>query len=231
LEIPLAGALAPGPALKIYPKLAVEPVATFYLRRARAYRFVRQLLKSTFGEDALTGAYRQTVSVGAKKPLYQELLDMEALFSGVYQIVAGQIGMKVTSNPEAGSMKGNLADKTLAGKWLRSYTDDPDVGSDNRMMVPLFHDTQRKKTKVWVVMGYSVKPLSIWFEQTPEATITNVQGKPAEADLNFEGVAKSLIYPVSAEMYVRKLLNRSEFRALCDRHKTQSAILKALHQL
>jgi hypothetical protein len=231
LEIPLAGAAAPRPALKIFPELAAEPVATFYLRRARAYRFVRQLLKSTFGEDALIGAYRQTASLGAKKPLYQELLDMEALFYGVYLIVAEELGMEVASNREADSVRGNLADKTLAGKWLRSYADDPDVGTDNRMMVPVFYDAQRKKTKVWVVMGYSVKPLSIWFEQIPEATITNAQGKPAKADLDFEGTEKSLIYPVSAEMYVSKLLDRSEFRTLCDRHKTQSAILKALHKL
>jgi hypothetical protein len=228
LEIPLAGAAAPRPALKIYPKLAAEPVATFYLRRAHAYRFIRRLLKSTFGEDALIEARRQTASFGAKKPLYQELVDMEALFNGVYLIVAGEIGMESALNPAAGSVRENNADKSFAGRWLRSYADDPDVGTDNRMMVPVFYDAQRKKTKVWVVMGYSVKPLSVWFEQPPEATITDAQGEPAKVDLEFKAMEKSLIYPVSAEIYVTKLLNRNEFRNLCDRHKTQSAILKAL---
>jgi hypothetical protein len=231
LEIPLAGAAAPRPVLRIYPELAVEPMATFYLRRARAYRFVRQLLKSTFGEDALIEVRRQTASFGVKKPLYQELLDMEALFYGLYLIVAEELGMNVTPNLEEENVRENKTDKTLARKWLRSYADDPDLGTDNRMMVPVFYDAQRKKTKVWVVMGYSVKPLSIWFEQTPEATITNAKGEPAKVDLEFNGIEKSLIYPVSAEIYVSKLLNRSEFRTMCDRHKTQSAILKALDKL
>lgn len=231
LEIPLAGAAAPRPVLKIRPKLAAEPVATFYQRRAHAYRFVRKLLKSTFGQDALVEARRQTASFEVKKPLYQELLDMEALFNGVYLIVAEEIGMEVAPNPEEGSVRGNKADKRLASEWLRSYADDPDVGTDNRMMVPVFYDAQRQKTKVWVVMGYSVKPLSIWFSQIPEATITDAQGNPAKVKLEFKGIEKSLIYPVSAEMYVSKLLNRSEFRTLCDRHKTQSSILKALHNL
>lgn len=31
-----------------------------------------------------------------------------------------------------------------------------------------------------------------------------------------------------AEVYVKKVMNRDEFRALCDRYKTASAILKAL---
>jgi hypothetical protein len=231
LEIPLAGAAAPGPALWIYPKLALEPTATYYLRRARAYRFVRELLKSTFGEDALSKAHRQTASIEAVKPLYQELLDMEALFYGVYLIVAEQIGMEGAPNLSVGSGRGNKADKTLASKWLSSCVDDSDVGTDNRMMVPVFYDIQRKKTKVWVVMGYSVKPLSIWFEQMPEATVTTAQGEPAKADLKFRGIERPLIYPVSAEIYVSKLLNRNEFRTLCDRHKTRSAILKALHKL
>ena len=232
LEIPLVGAIAPRPSvMKIYPELTVEPLATFYLRRARAYRFVRELLQSTFGEDTLIRIHRQMFSAGEAKPLFKELLDMEALFYGAYLIVSEEIGMEAAPNIEAGSGRGNKADKTLASEWLRLCTDDPDVGADNRMMVPLFYDIQRKKTKVWVVMGYSVKPLSIWFEQKPEAVVTDVQGNPVQVDLEFEGTEKFLIYPVSAEIYVNRLLNRNEFRALCDKKKTTSAILKALPKL
>jgi hypothetical protein len=38
----------------------------------------------------------------------------------------------------------------------------------------------------------------------------------------------SLAYPITAEAYVKKLLNRDEFQAHCDRHKTASAILENL---
>lgn len=232
LEIPFAGARALMPSVKIYPGLTVEPTATFYLRRSRAYRFVRELLQSTFGEDTLLRIHRQMVSAGATKPLFEELVDMEALFYGAYLIVCQEIGMNVASdNMETGSSRGDKADKALAGEWLRSCAKDPDVGTDNRMMVPVFHDIQRNKTKVWVVMGYSLKPLTIWFERKPEAVITDMEGKPAQAVLEFEGMQKFLIYPVSAEVYVNQLLNRDEFRSLCDRNKTPSAILKALQKL
>jgi hypothetical protein len=230
LEIPLAGARAPMPGVKIYPELTIEPTATFYLRRSRAYRFVRELLHSTFGEDALHKIHRPVVSVRATKPLFEELMDMEALFYGAYLIVSEEIGMKAASDRDTGSSRGDKADKALAGEWLRSCADDPDVGTDNRMMVPVFHDIQRNKIKVWVVMGYSIKPLTIWFERKPEAVITDAEGNPAQAAIEFESIQKYLIYPVSAEVYVDRLLNRNEFRSLCDRNKTPSAILKAVQK-
>jgi hypothetical protein len=31
---------------------------------------------------------------------------------------------------------------------------DRDVSRDARMMVPIFHDEQRKKTKVWAFLGW-----------------------------------------------------------------------------
>jgi hypothetical protein len=34
--------------------------------------------------------------------------------------------------------------------------------------------------------------------------------------------------PVFAELYVRRLLDRDEFRAVCDKHRTRQAILAAL---
>lgn len=231
LEIPLAGARAPMPAVKIYPELTVEPTATYYLRRSHAYRFVRELLQSTFGEDTLLKIHRQTVSVGATKPLYDELVDMETLFDGAYRIVCEQIGMQAVPDMKTGGGRDAKAAKALAGEWLRLCADDPDVGTDSRMMVPVFYDIQRNKTKVWVVMGYSKKPLTIWFERKPEARITDGDGNPAQAALEFESMQTFLIYPVSAEVYVNQLLDRDAFRSLCDRNKTPSAILKALRKL
>ena len=33
--------------------------------------------------------------------------------------------------------------------WLERCNEDPDLGRDARMMVPVFHDLGREKTKVW----------------------------------------------------------------------------------
>ena len=50
-----------------------------------------------------------------------------------------------------------------------------------------------------------------------------------EAYLNLVArLTNPLAYPVTAEVYVDKILNRDQFRWHCDRYRTQSAILKNL---
>ena len=228
-EVPMVGESEPLPSIKIYPELSIEPIATYYLRRAKSYGFVRKLLELTFGNSALKNAHRLTASGEVSKSLSQELLNMESLFYGAYQVVSQEIGMDIQVQERGEQEK--EADKKYVREWIRTLTDDTDVGTDNRMMVPVFYDKLRKKTKVWVILGYSVKPLSIWFSQKPKVTVTDAEGKKVEVDLEFQRTRKSLIYPVSAEIYVNKILNRSDFRSLCDRYKTHSAILNALRNL
>lgn len=231
LEVPLAGAALEKPTVDIYPGITVEPVATCYLRRAQSYLFVRELLESTFGEAALKRAHRLTASGTVSKNLHEELLEMEALFSGAYFVVAEEIGMESESH-EGRSRELREADKKFARNWIRTCADDPDVGIDNRMMVPVFYDIERKEIKVWVVLGYADKPLTISFKEKPTVTkITDAKGNRVDADLKFKSASRSLIYPVSSEIYVKKLLNRSEFRDLCDKYKTQPEIIKALSEL
>jgi len=143
-------------------------------------------------------------------------------------MAAHQIGMDIDTQLSERSILMKTVDENQTEDWIQSFMDDPDVGADIRMMVPVFYDIERKMTKVWVVLGYSKKPLTVSFKKPPVATITDAKGKKANADLEFESIRKDLIYPVSAEIYVKKLLNRDEFRRLCDKYKTHSAILKAL---
>jgi hypothetical protein len=232
LEIPLAGSALEKPTVDIYPGITVEPVATCYLRRAQSYVFIRALLESTFGEAVLKKVHRLTATGTVSKNLHEELLEMEALFYGAYQVVAEEIGMNSDAHLKARSKDLRDRDKKFARKWIRTFADDPDVGADNRMMVPVFYDINRKKIKVWVVLGYSKKPLSISFKERPTVTkIIDAKGNRIEADLKFKSTTRSLIYPVSSEIYMKKLLNRSEFRALCDKYRTQPDIIKALGDL
>lgn len=228
LEIPMAGAAMPPPVIFIYPELSLEPTATYYLRRARSYRFIRELLMVTFGQTALNNVQRLTAVGKVSKSLLEELSEIESLFYGTYLIAAAQIGLDIGTQLPERNIQQRAADQKLAANWIRSVKNDPDVGSDIRMMVPVFYDIERKMTRVWVVLGYSQKPLTVSFKKPPTATITDTSGKKAIADLEFVRTSKELIYPVSAEIYVRKLLNRDELRAVCDKYKTRSAILKAL---
>lgn len=214
--------------IEIYPELTVEPLSSLYYRRASAYSFIKKLLISTFGRDELKKIYRLTAQGRIAEPLMKELEEMEILFYGAYLISAKEIGMDIQNQLEYISGDEVEECKLYAHNWLESALDDQDIGKDNRMMVPLFFDIERQKTKVWVTLGYIREPLKITFFRNPRATIKDKEGNAATAFLHFKEIWKELIIPLSTEIYVKDLLNRDEFRTLCDKYKTPDAILEAL---
>ncbi|MFC1839572.1 hypothetical protein ACFL1N_08330 [Thermodesulfobacteriota bacterium] len=144
LERPLIGAYVI-PEITIEPELSIEPIATYYLRRAESYGFVRKLLETTFGHDVLKKTHRLTISGRVSQPLLEEILNMESLFHGAYQIVAEEIGMNIDSQIKERSEQEKKADKDFTREWFSNLKDDTDVSTDNRMMVPVFYDIARKK--------------------------------------------------------------------------------------
>jgi hypothetical protein len=100
------------------------------------------------------------------------------------------------------------------------------------MMVPVFYDMQRKKTKIWAFLGWAPKAVSISFAKEPKVEeIRDKADKPVtdeDVEVHFVGDYGELMYPVIAEVYVTKLLDRDEFRRHCDLYKTRSAILGEL---
>ena len=234
LERPTVGSAAPGRLrVTVRPGLSLEPLASYYLRRALSYRFVRLLLHRAFGAAALAKMHRQTAQGPVATSLARELRWMEGLFHGAYLKTATEIGLTPVWYEGLGSAGGPSRDVKLYLKWIGTLDRDRDVGQDVRMMVPLFYDAMRRKTKVWAVLGLSKKRLEVGYEKTP--TVKSVRdmktGRPTDSSrlhINYKSETHSLIYLVSAEVYVSKLLNREEFRKHCDRYKTQSAILKNL---
>ncbi|MEI8374521.1 MAG: hypothetical protein WCJ35_16980 [Planctomycetota bacterium] len=233
LEIPSPGAAAhrPSKTIKIFvrPELSAEPLASYYFRRTLSYTFIRLVLENTFGREALQTMHRQTAAGPVQPSLAEELQLMENLFYGAHATICRQIGMAPLSSPQIRA-KRRPAEAAFAA-WIRQLESDSDVGQDARMMVPLFYDIQRKKTKVWVVMGWSSRRVSVDFAQVPTAKVLDASGKPAPAgsvELNFGGASYDVAYPVSAEVYVTKILNREEFRRICDEYQTAAAILEHL---
>ena len=97
-------------------------------------------------------------------------------------------------------------------------------------MVPVFYDVQRRKTKVWALLGWANRPATLSFATRPAIRVKDLAGNPAdsEVDLQFWDSHPDLAFPVFAELYVNRLLNRDEFREHCDKHRTQEAILANL---
>jgi len=232
LEVPMPGAAPPPPVLDVSPNLTVEPLATYYLRRARSYRFVREVLEQAFGPEAPEQMRRLTYTGPVNMSLDAELHLMEALFHGAYLRSCEEIGMTPEQDSNLGNLKGASANQALLGAWLASIRNDPDLGQDIRMMVPVFYDIGRKQIKVWAVLGVTTKPLVISYKTPP--AVVGIRGpdgrpvKPRDVEVEFQPEYHRAAYFATAEIYVTRLLNRSEFRQHCDKYKTYQAIVSNL---
>ncbi|MBZ0184983.1 MAG: hypothetical protein K8F91_01935, partial [Candidatus Obscuribacterales bacterium] len=231
--------------LKISPKISVEPLPTFYYRRAYSYRFLKSVASSLFGPDGLKKLRRMTPDGPVEVDLYSELTFMEDLFNGAHISSCKDLGMKPAQTPEA-----SLAVFSL---WAKKHFQDPDLARDQRMMVPISYDIESGLSKVWCFLGWRKEELIVSFEKPPEVEVFDKDGRKLarrdlwlrprapvnKADANkveesdeisysFEPAVFAGYYPVMEELYVKDILERSEFQKLCDKHKALSKIVKAL---
>ena len=214
--------------INIDPELSAEPLATHYLRRAVGYRFIRGVLEEAFGTQALLSLHRLTENGPVATSLAEELSAIETLFFGAHVKVSRELGL-VPDTTMSSSMTASYAADRFAS-WARDLSSDPDLNMDLRAMVPVFYDVQRRKTKVWAFLGWADRPITISFAQPPKATVRglNVTLLRRHPEIRWGFLYEHLQYPVTAELYVDQILDRDEFRKLCDSCVTRSAILRRL---
>lgn len=191
------------PPVRIAPELVAEPVATFYRRRADAYAFLRGVLDDAFGAawQDFAGAL---------------VTQTESLLRGAADAVGRDLGGPSSSEPER--------DERAFRAWAAHLERDPDLAADARMMVPVFYDVVRRQTKVWAVIGWSDRPIEASFSRPPVV-------RDGRAKVLFGSLHQRAAYPVAIEVYVDRILDRSEMHRLCDTHRTQAAITGALGAL
>jgi hypothetical protein len=230
LEIPLCGAAMR--RRKVYidiaPALSAEPLVTFYLRRALGYRYIRSVLEDTFGSQELEGLHRLTEAGPAQMSLAEELSGIETLFLGAHVNVSRELGLAPDTAVGSDISMSKAAEQFVA--WARKLKSDPDLNLDLRAMVPLFYDEGRGKPKVWVFLGWSRRPITVSFARPPKATIRGLKGRLlGHPRIRWGTLHADLQYPVTAELYVDRILNRDEFRKVCDSCGTRSEILRRLN--
>lgn len=212
----------------IAPALSAEPLPTFYLRRALSYRFVREVLEDCLGPGQIQGLHRLTQAGPVQASLGDELAEIEALFFGAHVAVSRELGLR--PDPACGGASAARSAAVRFAAWTRRLASDPDLGQDVRAMVPVFYDIQRGKTKVWLFLGWSRRPATVSFAQPPRVTVLDSRGRPARQHprISWATLFAELDYPVTAEVYVDRVLNRDEFRRLCDRCGSRREILREL---
>lgn len=221
-------ALAPTRRIVIKPALAAEPLPTFYLRRALGYRYVRGVLEEAFGADELTRMHRLGPDGAVEARLSDELTGIEALFLGAHVVVSRQLGL--AHDPSGGDEPTAEAAARAFLAWRQQMAHDPDLSADLRAMVPVFYDDGRKKMKVWVFLGWDSREIEVSFNRPPAVTVLEQPGGAAPGELIYVWgtLSTAFAYPVTGELYVDRLLDRDEFRRVCDAGGTREGILRLL---
>lgn len=217
----------------VYPKLVVEPFPTFYLRTARAYRFLEGVLNAALGPEFLQGTAR-LVEDGTRSAskLGEELVDKQELLYGLHAVSADSIGMA----PELA--EGELSTFPLgeareaARAWLASVADDPDVARDPRVSLPVAiapdPETNVQYAIYWAVVGVKVIHVHASFPESHRPEV--VGAAPFCTQKGWAPFEPQML--VEQTMQLRRRLDRppltrEEFRALCDQHDTADALAAA----
>ena len=230
LETPPTGkAAAPPPQARVTvtPGLSIEPLPTVYRRRADAYGFARGLLEDTFGPGAFAAVRRQSGASFVKVSLERELAAMERLFLGAHVRASRELGLP----PDAALSADEVvrAEATFDG-WSKAVAGDPDLARDPRMMVPVAVDAKRG-LRVLAVLGWTPRSLVFSFRKTPGVKLVDATTGgdcTATHDVAYDAQLETVDEPVVEELWVKRLLDRDEFRALCEAKKTRAAIVEAL---
>jgi len=238
LEIPTAASSRPmRPKIYLSPEFSVEPLPEMYRRRAESYRFIRTVLEKAFGAPALAEMHRQTAEGFVETNLDVELRQMTEIFDGAALVTARELGLPSLDAKKRGGTEAEVSPQSIAAadnflQWAAATASDDDLARDSRMMVPVFFDAAREKTKVWGFLGWQTRRIDFTLGSKPSVKVFNAEGKTPtgldDPELIWHDVSKTIATPVMAEVYVTKLLNRDEFRKHCDAFVTRSAILENL---
>ncbi len=114
--------------------------------------------------------------------------------------------------------------------WAAGRQNDPDLTADVRAMVPVFFDEGRGQWKAWLFLGWASRPITVSFDRMPRVTAIDAEGRPLTNQPRIVGqsLRQPVPYPVTAEIYVRHLMDRDEFRRLCDTEGSMERILARL---
>lgn len=206
----------------IRPELAVEPTATFYLRQARGYRFLLSVLKSCVGQADLK-KLKRLVEDGSTpdESLLDELTFCMDLCYGLYAQSCFELGV----DPVEGVSEITLEKlKSLAGDavlYVRGITLDEDFSRDTRILVHVGTMPQfGNLNTMWATIGCKIFKIRVDYVIAPEVVASSGY------KVRFGPQDYFIIVDEFLELETpRSLMNRSDFRAMCDRRKTRQAIM------
>ena len=212
----------------VYPKLLVEPFPTYYLRTARAYRFLQGVLDTVLGPEFLQTTPR-VLEGGARSELNlgEELAAKERLLYGLHAVSADSIGMAPELAQDELAAFPLDAARVAARDWLANVANDADIARDPRVSLPVA--IADGDAIYWAVVGVKILHLHASF---PESRRPEVLGQLPYSCVQTGWKPFEPYLLVEQTVQVRRSthlppLTRDEFRALCNEHDTAEAIANA----
>jgi hypothetical protein len=114
------------------------------------------------------------------------------------------------------------------GVTAYQHLSDPDVGHDSRMMVPVFCDLGRKKTKVWAFLGWDFTRLAASFAREPKIELRDKSGKECTRPIRFTRDFHAAAKPVIHEILCQRDHGSHAVQAHCDKYRTAAGLLENL---
>jgi hypothetical protein len=199
---------------------------------ARSYRFLDLAVQHLVAPSQLADMHGLREEGPHSQPLLKELLEMQRFFYGCYALSAEDIGLelKLTDDEQA-----ELAEcRKVAEQWLAGIADDPDLGADTRVIVPVAEDTRRQVMSTWATLGVRFARLKADYH--PEApprvkTQDDTQWTPLTPDqLGSETYLILVDEFASVQIPRSRVFTRAEFRELCNGAAIREEIGKRLQQ-
>jgi hypothetical protein len=221
-----------GVPVDVVPDLRLEPLPDYYVRTARAYDRLGDILTAALTPAVLEGVRgRREKGAAAAESVAAEAADLSRLFYGFYLLSCADVGM--APSLRSGEAADRAGAATRAYEWLENWRADQDMAADVREAWPLGPAdpaSPGKGTVYRCVLGVRAVDIEVKYDKKPSFS---VRGTGLTADLHFKPAKYTVYAPVIVEVVVpgTKPLTRAQFRNICNENKTEGAIVAVLKDL
>lgn len=227
LEVPMCGTggMFTVPEVEVAPRIRLEPFPEYYQRMANNYTWLLEILYELWGEPYLP--HKVSKKNGQQTSVIDALYEMRTLFLGAYYLCLEDLGDPLP-DPLDGEIK--LA-MVYARQFLANWKQDSDICTDSRMMVPLYYDIEKKKTRVSVVCGYLSRDVAVEFARHPEVHATDSKGNDVDINVTWSKSGYKTVYPIQFECDVVQVLDRESLREIANKYPVPNELHTALEKL
>ena len=207
----------PPPRVMVVPEFSAEPTATVYLRFGRGYRFLRQALHATLGDEAWSRIRRPS----SDRSVDAELQEMAWFCYGLYERLCLEIGQHPAYLPDELTAEEREQAWAVFDSWRKSWQDDPALAADARVAAPV-GQWPDGRTRYWGAVGVRLERAVYEYLDKP------IVGGRVEAEFAPGAAYLPTDLFVEFERPSPQPLTRAEFRALCDPCRDAAALRQAL---